>query len=81
MAPVLLILMLTIDYARAVIASDMEKMKKIKSQVPKRIIDAIFLALTPAIITLIVNLVSGLQSNESKVRNTNIMSCIVKGGE
>ena len=79
--PVLLILMLTIDYTRAVIASDVEKMKKVKSKAPKRVIAAILLALTPAFVTLIVNLVSGIQTAGSSVSNTNIMQCIVNGGE
>ena len=73
-APVLLIIMGTLDFARAVIADDVEKMNKARKKFPKRVLAAIILALIPTIITLIVSIIP-----IEDVSNTNVMYCVIKG--
>lgn len=70
-APILVILFGTIDYAKAVIASDMEKMEKSKKNFPKRLGLLILFILVPIIIKIII----GIFVQDG----TSLMSCIVNG--
>ena len=64
--PVLLLLMLTIDFVQAVIAGDSERMDKVKGKAIQRIVYAVLVFLVP----FIVKGVMGLLGN-----STNFSSC------
>lgn len=70
-APILVILFGTLDYAKAVIASDVEKMEKSKKQFPKRLILLVLFIMVPFIISFLINSFS--------FTNTTIASCVVNG--
>lgn len=70
-APILVILFGTLDYAKAVIASDVEKIEKSKKQFPKRLILLVLFIMIPFIISFLIGTFSSL--------DTNIAKCIVNG--
>lgn len=72
-APILVILFGSIDYARAVMASDVEKMQKAKKNFPKRLGALILFIFVPLIINFIINAFAPSTS-------THLMYCIVNGG-
>lgn len=81
-APILLIIMGTVDYFRAIISGDAETMKKVKKKFPKRIVALIALIFTPAVITIIVNIVqSNKKSDLGKTSDVSLMYCIVNGNK
>lgn len=70
-APILVVLFGTLDYAKAVIASDIEKMEKSKKQFPKRLILLVLFIMVPFIISFLIGTFSSL--------DTSIAKCIVNG--
>lgn len=70
-APIAVILFGTLDYAKAVISSDVEKMEKSKKKFPKRILALVIFVLVPVIVSLLVNSFSGT--------NADLMRCIING--
>lgn len=75
-APVAVILFGSLDYAKAVMSSDIEKMEKSKKKFPKRILALILFILIPTIIGIILTIYS---KNGGENVNSNLMWCIVKG--
>lgn len=75
-APVAVILFGSIDYAKAVMASDIEKMEKTKKKFPKRLFILIIFILVPILINIILSLFSQSTGNDV---NSNLMYCIIKG--
>ena len=75
-APILVVVFGSLDYARAVLASDAEKMEKSKKKFPKRLILVVLFMLIPVVINLILSLFA--QSTKIDV-STNLMYCILKG--
>lgn len=75
-APILVIIFGSLDYAKAVFASDVEKMEKSKKKFPKRVALVVLFMLVPVVINLILNLYS--KSTDIDV-NSNLMYCIIKG--
>lgn len=71
LAPIAVIVLGSIDYAKAVMASDEEKMKRFKSKLPKRIIALVLLFLTPFIVNGIIEVFLGGKAST--------MLCITKG--
>lgn len=71
-APILVILFGSIDYAKAVMASDVEKMQNIKKNFPKRLGLLLLFIFIPLIISIILGQFSNL--------DTKLMRCIVNGG-
>lgn len=71
LAPILVILFGSLDYAKAVIASDVEKMEKSKKQFPKRILLLVLFVLIPQIVSILIELFS--------TTDTNLMKCIISG--
>lgn len=69
--PVLTIVLGTLDYAKAVIASDEKKMQEFKSKFPKRVLALILLIVTPIIVSLLIKIISPL--------STSLLSCVVNG--
>lgn len=72
-APFLLIIFGSLDYFKAVIASDMEAMKKAKSKFPKRLIAFLLLLIIPSIISII------MKATADEENNTTYFKCIVTG--
>lgn len=72
-APFLLIIFGSLDYFKAVIASDMEAMKKAKSKFPKRLIAFLLLIIVPSIISII------MKAGTNGAENTTYFKCIVTG--
>ena len=72
-APFLLIIFGSLDYFKAVIANDMEAMKKAKSKFPKRLIAFLLLILVPTIISII------MKAGTNGAENTSYFKCIVTG--
>ena len=72
-APFLLIIFGSLDYFKAVIANDMEAMKKAKSKFPKRLIAFLLLILVPTIISII------MKAGTNGAENTTYFRCIVTG--
>lgn len=75
-APVAVILFGSLDYAKAVMASDVEKMEKSKKKFPKRVLALILFILIPTIIDIILTIYS---QNGGENINSNLMWCIVNG--
>lgn len=75
-APILVILMGTLDFGRAVIAGSEEKMQKAWKRFPKRVLAVLLLFLVPLLISLILSI-----STDEGARDTNLMYCIINGGE
>lgn len=72
MAPILVILFGTIDYAKAVIASDVEKMQKVKKNFPKRLGLLLLFIFVPLIVSFLIG--------EFSSTNSSLMYCIINGG-
>lgn len=72
MAPILVILFGTIDYAKAVIASDVEKMQKAKKNFPKRLGLLLLFVFIPLIVSFLIG--------EFSSTNSSLMYCIINGG-
>lgn len=72
MAPILVILFGTIDYAKAVIASDVEKMQKAKKNFPKRLGLLLLFIFVPLIVSFLIG--------EFSSTNSSLMYCIINGG-
>ena len=70
LAPVAVIFFGTLDYAKAVIASDVEKMNKSKKNFPKRLILLILFITVPLIISLLLSIFGG---------DYSLMDCIING--
>lgn len=70
-APILVIIFGTLDYAKAVIASDIEKMEKSKKNFPKRLLLLVLFIMVPFIISFLI-------SNFSST-NITIARCVVNG--
>lgn len=75
-APIVVIVFGSLDYAKAVIASDIEKMEKSKKKFPKRLLLLILFVLIPIVINLILSLYSMSTNNDM---DTSLMYCIIKG--
>lgn len=73
-APILTILMGSIDFITAIIASDENKMQKARKKFPKRLLAAILLALSFYIISWLLTFTS-----DSNVNDTSLIKCIVSG--
>lgn len=69
-APIAVIFFGTLDYAKAVIASDVEKMNKSKKNFPKRLLLLLLFIAIPLIISLLLDLFD---------TDYNLMRCIIKG--
>jgi len=76
-APIAVIIFGSLDYAKAVMASDIEKMEKAKKKFPKRLLMLLLFVFVPLIIQLILHLFS--LSVGSVDLDTNIMKCIISG--
>ena len=72
MAPILVILFGTIDYAKAVMASDVEKMQKAKKNFPKRLGLLLLFIFVPLIVSFLIG--------EFSSTNSSLMYCIINGG-
>ena len=75
-APILVIVFGTLDFGKAVIAGDEEKMKKAWKKFPKRILAVVLLILVPMLINLILSL-----ATDTTAGDTSLMYCIIRGGE
>jgi len=75
-APIAVIIFGSLDYAKAVIASDVEKMEKSKKKFPKRLILLVLFVLVPIIIKIILNLFSESTGIKTGI---DLMRCIVLG--
>lgn len=75
-APALVIVMGTLDFGLAVVSSNEDKMQKAWKKFPKRILALVILILVPTLISLLLS----LATNEG-ARDTNLMYCIINGGE
>ena len=60
----------SLDYAKAVMASDIEKMEKSKKQFPKRLLLLIVFVLVPIFVRILISFTN---------TNTNLMECIISG--
>lgn len=74
--PVITIAMGILDFAKATVAGDSEKISKAWKKFPKRLLACVILILIPVIISIIVNI-----SNDENVEDTSLMYCIINGGE
>lgn len=70
-APILVVLFGTLDYVKAVMASDIEKMEKSKKKFPKRLLLLVLFIMVPFIISFLISTFSST--------DTNIARCIVNG--
>lgn len=75
-APIAVIIFGSLDYAKAVIASDVEKMEKSKKKFPKRLLLLVLFVVIPIVINAILSLYSMSTDNEM---DTSLMYCIIKG--
>lgn len=76
-APTAVIVFGSLDYAKAVMASDIEKMEKSKKKFPKRLLLLVLFVLVPILIQIMLNLFS--KTNDSIDVNTSLMKCIILG--
>ena len=74
-APILVIVLSTFEYFRAVIASDMEKADKLRKKLPKRLLILGIFILIPTLVTVIVSI-----SIDENARDSSLMYCVVNGG-
>lgn len=72
--PILTILMGSIDFITAIVASDENKMQKARKKFPKRLIAAILLALAFYIISWVLTFTA-----DPNVKDTSLIRCIVSG--
>lgn len=70
-APILVILFGTLDYAKAVIASDIEKMEKSKKNFPKRLLLLVLFIIVPFIVSFLISTFSST--------NITVARCVVNG--
>lgn len=75
-APITVIIFGSLDYAKAVIASDVEKMEKSKKKFPKRLLLLVLFVVIPIVINAILSLYS---MSTDKDMDTSLMYCIIKG--
>lgn len=75
-APILVIILGSLDYAKATLASDIDKMEKEKKKFPKRLILVVLFMIVPVIIDIILSLFSNSTNMDV---NSNIMYCIIRG--
>ena len=75
-APIAVILFGSFDYAKAVMASDIEKMEKAKKKFPKRLLLVLLFVFVPIIINAILSLYS---MSTDKDIDTSLMYCVIKG--
>ena len=73
-APILVIAFGSLDFAKSVIAGDEKKIKDSRTNFVKRLVAAILLILTFAIVSVLVNL-----TNNDDVKDTSLIKCIVDG--
>lgn len=76
-APTAVIVFGSLDYAKAVMASDIEKMEKSKKKFPKRLLLLVLFVLVPILIQIMLKLFS--KTNDSIDVNTSLMKCIILG--
>ena len=69
-APILVIVFGSLDYAKAVMASDIEKMEKSKKLFPKRLLFVVLFVLVPLIINILLSYTN---------IDTNLMKCVILG--
>ena len=70
MAPILVIVFGSLDYAKAVMASDEKKMEESKKKFPKRLLLLVLFVAIPTIISIILNFSNG---------ETTLMHCVING--
>lgn len=70
LAPIAVVLFGTLDYAKAVLSADIDKLNKSKKSLPKRILLLILFLGVPFIVSFMVNLFGG---------DFNLMKCIING--
>ena len=70
-APILVIVLGSVDYAKIVVATDENKMMEFKKKFPKRLMLLILLIVVPVLISIILNTFSNLDDT--------LMYCIVNG--
>ena len=73
-APILVVALGILDFAKAVVAGDESKISKAKQQFPKRIIVLAILLILPLIIKSLVGLI-----DDSNVNNLDLVKCIING--
>lgn len=78
LAPALVIVLGSLDYAKIVINSDEKKQQQFKKHFRSRIILLVLLIMVPLIIELILNIYSGATNNSL---DNNLMYCIIKGSK
>ncbi len=74
--PLLLIIMGSIDFAKAVISSDDKAMKDAGSTLLRRFIAAVIIFLLPTILNLLLGLVDNIESFDPKGNFNNCTECI-----
>lgn len=74
-APILTILFGVLDFAKSVISSDEEKIKKSWKRFPKRLMALAILIIVPILISIVVN---SFTNNEG-IKDTSVLKCIVNG--
>lgn len=72
-APILVIVLGTIDFGKAVIASDESKMQKFKSKFPRRIIALVLLIIIPIGIRFFISAIAGFDNT--------LLDCIILGND
>ena len=70
-APIALILFSTIDYAKAVLSADLDKLNKSKKSLPKRLLLLVLFLFVPIIISLLIKIFD--------VPSNHLMTCIING--
>lgn len=70
LAPIVVVLFGTLDYAKAVLSADIDKLNKSKKSLPKRILLLILFLGVPFIVSFMVNLFGG---------DYSLMKCIING--
>ncbi len=70
--PITLILLIVIDFAKAVIANDDKKMHEATSVAGKRLVYALVIFLVPTIVRLIFNQVGNIGTNGGMAANTEL---------
>ena len=75
LAPVLVIVLGSLDYTKAVMASDENKMQEFKKKFPKRLLLLILLIVIPIVISIILDLFAPFDAENSK----SLMECIIRG--
>lgn len=77
-APIAVIVFGSLDYAKAVMASDVEKMEKVKKKFPKRIMAVLIFVFLPILISITLKLYS--QSTNQNI-NSSLMYCVINGDD